>query len=29
MQAAQSVLKRFRELMALKNITVYVLPRTD
>ena len=24
-----AVLKKFRELMALKNIAVYVLPRTD
>lgn len=26
---ASHILKRFRDLMALKNISIYVLPRTD
>ena len=29
MQAAHHLLKKFREVMALKNIQIYVLPRTD
>ena len=29
MNISQNILKKFRELMTLKNIGIYVLPRTD